>query len=95
MEAYSEDLRQKILDAVGRGMPKPQAARTFGVGISTVKRYSTKGKRGEPLEPGNAPGKRPKMDERGRKLPGEDLKQRLFVTLREHRAYLEAISGVQ
>ncbi len=94
MKAYSEDLRQKIVDAVRRGMPKAQAARTFGVGISTVKRYSTKAQRGEPLEPGKAPGKRPKMDERGRKLLEEDLKERPFVTLRERCDYVEAISGV-
>jgi transposase len=49
MKAYSKDLRQKIVDAIERGMPKAQAARTFGVGISTVKRYATKAQRGEPL----------------------------------------------
>ena len=91
MKAYSEDLRQKIVDAVRRGMPKAQAARTFGVGISTVRRYSTKPQRGEPLEPGKAPGKRPKMDERGRKLLEEDLKERPFVTLWERCDYVEAI----
>ncbi len=94
MKAYSEDLRQKIVDAIERGMPKAQAARTFGVGISTVKRYATKAQRGEPLEPGTAPGKRPKMDERIRKLLEEDLKERPFVTLRERCDYVEAISGV-
>ena len=54
-------------------MPKAQAARTFGVGVSTVKRYATKAQRGEPLEPGKAPGKRPKMDEKVSKLLEEDL----------------------
>jgi transposase len=49
MKAYSEDLRQKIVDAIERGMLKAQAARTFGVGISTVKRYATKARRGESL----------------------------------------------
>ncbi len=62
MKAYSEDLRRKIVDAIERGMPKAEAARTFGVGISTVKRYASKIQRGEPLQPGKAPGKRPKMD---------------------------------
>ena len=74
MKAYSKDLREKIVDAIGRGMPKAQAARTFGIGISTVKRYASKAQRGEPLEPGKAPGKRPKMDERLSKLLKEDLK---------------------
>jgi transposase len=94
MKAYSKDLREKIVDAIGRGMPKAQAARTFGVGISTVKRYVSKARRGESLEPGKAPGKRPKMDERLRKLLQEDLKERPFVTLRERCDYVEAISGL-
>jgi transposase len=58
MKAYSEDLRRKIVDAIERGMPKAQAARMFGVGVSTVKRYATKAQRGEPLKPGKAPGTR-------------------------------------
>ena len=94
MKAYSIDLRQKIVDALGRGMPKAQAARTFGVGISTLKRYASKAQRGEPLEPGKAPGRRPKMDEPVGKLLEEDLKERPFVTLRERCDYVEAISGV-
>lgn len=94
MKAYSEDLRRKIVDTIERGMPKAQAARTFGVGVSTVKRYATKAHRGEPLKPGKAPGKRPKMDERVSKLLEEDLKERPFITLRERCDYVEAISGV-
>jgi transposase len=82
------------VDAIERGMPKAQAARTFGVGISTVKRYATKAQKGEPLEPGKAPGKRPKMDERVGKLLEEDLKEHPFATLRERCEYVEAISGV-
>ena len=94
MKAYSKDLRQKIVDAIERGMPKAEAARTFGVGISTLKRYSAKAHKGEPLEPGKAPGKRPKIDEWLKKLLEEDLKERPFVTLRQRCQYVEAISGV-
>jgi transposase len=94
MKAYSEDLRKKIVDAIGRGMPKAEAARTFGVGISTVKRYASKARRGESLEPGKAPGKRPKMDERVGKLLEEDLKEHPFATLRERCGYVRDVSGV-
>jgi transposase len=94
MKAYSKDLRRKIVDAIERGMPKAQAVRTFGVGVSTVKRYATKAQRGEPLEPGKAPGKRPKMDEKVSKLLEGDLRERPFLTLRERCEYVEAISGV-
>jgi transposase len=94
MKAYSEDLRRKIVSAIGRGMPKAQAARTFGVGISTVKRYATKARRGESLRPGKAPGKPPKMGQPASKLLEEDLKERPFATLRERCEYVEAVSGV-
>ena|SRR5438552_4530840 len=94
MKAYSKDLRQKIVNALRQGMPKAQAARTFGVGISTVKRYAAKAQRGEPLEPGKAPGKPSKMDEQVRNLLEEDLEERPFVTLRERCDYVETISGV-
>src|SRR5215204_1631688 len=94
MKAYSKDLRRKIVDAIERGMPKAQAARTFGVGISTVKRYATKVQRGESLEPGKAPGKPPKIDEGVGKLLEADLEERPFATLLERCEYVEAISGV-
>ncbi len=38
MKPYSEDLRRKIVAAVEGGMPKTQAARLFGVSLSSVKR---------------------------------------------------------
>jgi transposase len=94
MKAYSKDLRRKIVDAIERGMPKAQAARTFGVGISTVKRYASKAQRGESLEPDKAPGKAPKIDERVGKLLEADLEERPFATLRKRCEYVEAVSGV-
>ncbi len=64
MKAYSVDLRQKIVDAVLSGRPKAQVARSFGVGISTVKRYVSKAQNGESLVPKRPPGKRRKLDAR-------------------------------
>jgi transposase len=40
MRAYPEDLRQKIVAALERGTSKSQAARLFGVSLSSVKRYA-------------------------------------------------------
>jgi len=96
MEAYSEDLRKKIVDAVEqRGMGQSEAARLFGVSLSSVKRYVRKSRQGRSLSPGKAPGKRPKMDERARKLLEEDLKERPFVTLKERCEYLRAVAAVE
>ena len=42
MNAYSEDLRKKIVEALGRGATKSEAARSFGVSRSSVKRRATR-----------------------------------------------------
>jgi transposase-like protein len=85
MQAYSEDLRKKIVDAVERrGMGHSEAARTFDVSLSSVKRYVRKFRQGRSLLAGKAPGKRSKIDERARKLLEEDLKERRpFATLQQ------------
>ena len=94
MEAYSEDLRKKIVDAIERRrMGQSEAARTFDVSLSSVKRYLRKFRQGRSLSPGKAPGRRPKIDERARKLLEEDLGERPFATLRERCEYLRAVAG--
>ena len=59
MKAYSEDLRKKILEAVDRGMKKSEAAKTFGVSRSSVKRYAVARREGRPLTPKKHPGSKP------------------------------------
>ena len=39
MQAYSYDLRQRILRAVDQGMPRAEIVKTFAVSRSTIKRY--------------------------------------------------------
>ena len=38
MRAYSKDLRVKVLDAVDRGMPRAEVAKTFGISLPSIKR---------------------------------------------------------
>jgi transposase len=94
MRGYSEDLRRRIVSAVERGMSKAQAARTFSVSLSSVKRYVNKAQRGEPLAPKKRPGSAPKLDEKTMKLLEEDLKERPYATLQERRDYMEAMTGL-
>jgi transposase len=68
MKAYSVDLREKIVAAVGRAMSKAQAARTFGVGPTSVKRYVKLAEEGKPLPPGKAPAKKGKLNGNAMKL---------------------------
>ncbi len=39
MEAYSQDLRRRIVDAVDAGKPKTQVAQIFNVSVPTINRY--------------------------------------------------------
>src|SRR3712207_8817457 len=53
-------------------MPKSQAARTFGVSRSSVKRYAAARREGRPLAPRKHPGSKPKLDQRARKILQSD-----------------------
>ena len=57
MNAYSEYLRKKIVEAKERGMPTVEVSRTFGVGISSVKRYAKTAREGGSLRPKRSPGR--------------------------------------
>jgi transposase len=94
MSGYSEDLRRRILSAVKGGMSKAQAARTFDVSLSSVKRYANKAGRGESLAPKKSPGSAPKLDEKARKLLEDDLRERHFATLQDRCDYIETATGL-
>lgn len=93
MRAYSEDLRQKIVAAVGRGMSKTQAARTFDVSLSSVKRYARSAGRGHSLTPKKGSGRPPKADQRTIELLKEDIRERPDATVSERRRFLDRIGA--
>ena len=96
MDAYSEDLRQKIVEALERRrMNKSEAARAFGVSLSSVKRYAKAVREGRSLSPGKAPGKRPKLDEKARRLLEANVEERPFAKLSDRQEYLERVAGVR
>ena len=94
MSGYSVDLRLKVVSSVESGMSKAQAARTFSVSLSSVKRYVEKAQRGESLAPKKRPGSLPKLDEKARKLLEDDLRDRPYLTLQERCEYIEAMTGL-
>lgn len=94
MKAYSEDLRTKILEAVDGGMPKSEAARTFGVSRSSIKRYAAARREGRQLAPRKHPGSKPKLDHRARKLLEADVEDRPASTLKDRCHFLKEVVGV-
>ena len=94
MSGYSVDLRRRIVSAVEDGMSKAQAARTFSVSLSSVKRYIDKAHRGESLAPKKRPGSAPKLDQKAMELLREDLNERPFANLQERCEYIEFMTGL-
>src|SRR5215213_5086618 len=94
MNGYSEDLRTRIVSAVEGGISKAQAARTFSVSLSSVKRYVNKAHRGESLAPKKSPGSTPKLDQKARKLLEDDLRERPYLTLQERCDYIGLMTGL-
>jgi transposase len=93
MRAYSEDLRNKIVAALERGMSKAEAARTFDVSLSSVKRYARRVRQGEYLTPKKSPGRPRIVDEKAQVLLKEDVKEHPAATIGQRRRFLEHITG--
>ena len=95
MKAYSEDLRSRIIAAVDGGMARSEAARVFGVGRATVKRYLALRRETGALAP------RPRRGPPPIKAAGlaDALPPRLATapdaTLAEHCVWYEAAAGVR
>ena len=95
MNAYSEDLRKKIIEALRWGTTKTETAHAFGVSRSSVKRYAKMAEAGRPLAPKKRPGSKPKIDERARRLLEADAQERPSATLSERCEYLQMAAGVR
>jgi transposase len=93
MKPYSEDLCTRIIRAVQEGMSKSEAARIFGVSLSSVKRYARIASWGESLKPRKGGGRPPKTDKTTEKLLKEDVKERPAATVSERRRLLEHTTG--
>jgi transposase len=95
MDAYSEDLRKKIVQALRkRRMTKSEAARAFSVSLSSVQRYAKAAAEGRSLWPGKAPGKRPLLDQKARRLLEAHVQEHPFAKLSDRREYLQKVAGV-
>ena len=67
-DAYSLDLRKKIVETKDRGMSTLEVARAFGVGLYSVKRYAKTLRKGVRCVRRGNPGRHPKAAECARRL---------------------------
>jgi transposase len=75
-------------------MSKSEATRVFGVSLSSVKRYVKAPCEGRSLWPGKAPGKKPLLDEKAKRILQADAQERPFAKLADRREYLRRVAGV-
>jgi transposase len=96
MNAYSKDLRIKALGALERGMPRKEAASTFGVSLATLKRWLKRRRQGEDIAPRPSPGRTPRIlaTEEQRRALWEQLEDNDDATLARHCELWEDETGV-
>jgi|SRR5947209_4728843 len=94
MKAYSSDLRTKIMEAVDAGMTKSQAARTFGVGLATIKRYAALRREQGTLVPKPHPGRPPTIRPEQQEILWAQLTAQPAAYLDEHCALFAQETGV-
>jgi transposase len=75
MNAYSKDLRLRVLHGVDLGLPRREISELFGVSLSTIKRWVKRRREGEDLSP----------------RPSTGRKRRILATSEEKRALWEQL----
>jgi transposase len=97
MNAYSKDLRMKVVDAVEQGIPRRELVKIFGVSLPTIERYTRQRREGEDLTPKPSPGRTPTIGatlEQSRAL-WEQLESNKDATLERHCELWEQDHGVR
>jgi transposase len=96
MNAYSKDLRVKVLSAIDRGIPRKEVSELFGVSRSTIKRWLKRRRLTGDVETMKIPG-RPSVKGAALRewLPGH-LRNNPDLTLAEHcEAFEEEEDGMK
>lgn len=95
MNAYSKDLRVKVLSAIDRGIPRREVANLFGVSLSTIKRWLKRRHQTGEVNIHKIPGRPSVKGKALRQWLPEQLKSNPDLTLREHCEAFEDESGVE
>ncbi len=96
MNAYSKDLRMKVLSAVERGVPRREVAELLGISISTISRYVKLKVSGEELAPKPSPGRKAKVlaNLSHKRALWRQLEENDTATLEEHCEMFKRDRGV-
>ena len=93
MDAYSKDLRLRVLAAVNGGIPRKEVAELFGASLSTIKRWLNRRRQTGDVNTYNIPGRPSVKGKALRKWLPEHLKANPDLTLAEHCEAFEEEEG--
>jgi transposase len=96
MNAYSKDLRLKVLDAVERGIPRREVSELLGISLSTISRYVKLKASGRQIAPKPSPGRKAKIlaNPAHKKALWRQLQENNSATLQEHSEMFEKEQGI-
>ena len=97
MNAYSKDLRMRVLAAVDRGGPYAEVARLFGVSLATIGRYVRRRRETGEVAPRPSPGRSARICKSAeeRHALWRQLEESPEATLERHRELWEERGGVR
>jgi transposase len=95
MNAYSKDLRLKVLSAIDRGIPRKEVADLFGISRSTIKRWLKRRRFTGDVNIHKIPGRPSKKGKALRQWLPSELNSNPDLTLREHCQAFEDESGME
>jgi transposase len=97
MNAYSKDLRLRVLYAVDRGLSREELSELFGVSGSTIKRWVRRRREGEDLEPKRSTGRKRRIlsTSEERRALWKQLEENDEATLERHCELWEERRGVR
>lgn len=96
MNAYSKDLRLKVLAAVERGIPRREVSELLGISLATISRYVKLKASGAEIAPRPSPGRKAKIfeDPAHKRALWEQLEVQDTATLEEHCQMFERQRGL-
>ena len=95
MNAYSKDLRLKVLSAIDRGIPRKEVAELFGVSRSTIKRWLNRRRLTGDVNTYKIPGRPSVKGKALREWLPSHLRANPDLTLKEHCETFEDESSVK
>lgn len=95
MKQYSADLRERLLRAIDAGLSQAEAARLFGVGISSIKRWRVQQQQTGTVQARPRPGRTRRISPQAESALVAQVRLAPDATLVEHCALWAAATGVE